>query len=82
MSENIGNSISEKKIGFNNIVENETELNNTLNNVNIEENVRSKFRNNNFTSHLNKDIIIDSIEVVMKNLRKRRALKKQLLETN
>ena len=69
----------EKKVTFNNIIERDTELNNKINTINIEKDVRAKFRNT-----LNKNIELEPIDVVMQNLRKKRALKQKLKlsETN
>tara|TARA_B100000902_G_scaffold379636_2_gene414150 strand:- start:2031 stop:2276 length:246 start_codon:yes stop_codon:yes gene_type:complete len=69
----------EKKVTFNNIIERETNLNNKINNINIEKDVRAKFRNT-----LDKNIELEPIDVVMQNLRKKRALKQKLKlsETN
>ena len=54
-----------KKVTFNNIIERDTELNNKINTINIEKDVRAKFRNT-----LNKNIELEPIDVVMQNLRK------------
>ena len=76
MSQEINNSYKspKKKVTWDNeITKKESELNNKINTLNIEKDVRAKFRNT-----LNKNIELEPIDVVMKNLRKKRALKKKL----
>ena len=82
MSQEPNNSYQspKKKVTWDNeINKKESELNNKINTINIEKELRAKFRNT-----LNKNIELEPIDVVMQNLRKKRALKQKLKlsETN
>ena len=82
MSQELNNSHQspKKKVTWDNkITETSTELKHNTYNVNIENNIRAKFRNT-----LDKNLELEPIDVVMQNLRKKRALKKKikLSETN
>ena len=71
---NNSNQSPKKKVTWDNkIIETETELKHNTYYVNIEKNTRDKFK-----KKLDKNLELEPIDVVMQNLRKKRALKQKL----